>query len=251
MESSPSLIAHTLREGRCVSDSGFDRIYPAHVRAVSCRFWTPVSVALTGAQWLHTAGCQNLLDVGAGAGKFCIVASLVSGRASVGLEQREQLIATARLAARTYAAPACFELGTIDQFDPCRFDAWYFYNPFGENDYSGAERFDETVELSETRAARDVATVESWLDRAAVGTCVLTYHGFGGRMPDTYALERRLRLRGGELRLWVKRRAGRSRGFVLDAGDSIFSCEQLEDLASRSSGPRTARMHAVLARSFT
>ena len=70
-------------------------------------------------------------------------------------------------------------------------------------------------------------------------------------MPDTFTLERRVRLRGGELRLWVKRRAGRSRGFVLDAGDSVWSCEQLEALAARHRGRGSERILALLARPFT
>lgn len=221
--SSTDVIASALREGRCIEDHAFDRVYPVHVRAVSSRFWTPVQVALTGARWLQAAGCQSLLDVGSGPGKFCTIASLAMGFVTMGVEQRPHLIALARTAANLYSAPARFELGTVEDIDPTGFDAWYFYNPFGENLYTDAERFDETVELSDDRCARDVAIVEGWLDRASVGSRVLTYHGFGGRMPDTYRLERCKYMRGGELRLWVKRRAGRARGFTSDLGDITYS----------------------------
>jgi predicted RNA methylase len=228
---SPHTVADMLRRRQYVRDMQFDRVYPNIVQEVSARYWTPVSVALTGAEWLRAAHCQSLLDVGSGAGKFCIVTRLAAGCAVQGIEQRPGLVQTARAAAVSYQAEVCFEQGTIEQVDPGRVDAFYFYNPFGENHYLGADRFDEEVELSNERYIRDIAIVESWLDRASRGTCVLTYHGFGGRIPDTYSLVHRKLTRGGALRLWVKRRAGRARGFSLELGDSTVSSSQLEELS--------------------
>jgi predicted RNA methylase len=250
-ETSPRSLAAALRARQSVPDLCFDRVYPAHVRVVSARYWTPVHVALLGAGWLRGAGCQRLLDVGAGPGKFCIVSCLAAGCSTLGIEQRPQLVELARAAACAYEAQADFELGTIEQIDPERFDAWYFYNPFGENAYDGADRFDNTVELSDARCARDLTIVEGWLDRAARGTCVLTYHGFGGRMPDTYALVRRQYVHGGELRLWIKRRPGRAQGFSMELGESIYSSEQLEAMAPRLSASCHRRVRELLARPFT
>ena len=244
------LVADMLRRRECVQDAHFDRVYPKNVQDVSTRFWTPVDVALTGAEWLRTANCHSLLDVGAGAGKFCIVARLAAAFAVHGIEQRPGLVQTARNAAVSYETELCFEHGTIERVDPSRFDAFYFYNPFGENYYNNDERFDGEVDLSEERCTRDLAHVEGWLDRAPRGTCVLTYHGFGGRMPDAYSLICQQAMRGGALRLWMKRRAGRSRGFSLELGESIILSSQLEKLSQQLSPSCSQRVREMLERPF-
>jgi predicted RNA methylase len=226
----PHALADRLRTRQYVRDMHFDRVYPKDVQAVSARYWTPVSVALTGADWLRTANCQSLLDVGSGPGKFCIIARLAAGCAVSGIEQRLGLVHTARAAALSYEAEVHFEQGTIEQVDPGRADAFYFFNPFGENHYASGDRFDEEVELSNERYVRDLAIAEGWLDRASRGTCVLTYHGFGGRIPDTYSLVRRQTTRSGVLRFWVKRRSGRAEGFSLELGDSVIRSSQIEEL---------------------
>jgi len=50
----------------------------------------------------------------------------------------------------------------------------------------------------------DVLAAEQLLGRARVGTRVVTYHGFGGVMPDSYRLALRERCYSGLLELWVK-----------------------------------------------
>ena len=243
-------VTDTLRGRRWVPDAHFDRVYPKNVQDVSAHFWTPVSVALSGAQWLRAAGCQSLLDVGAGAGKFCIVTRLAAGCATEGIEQRLPLVQAARVAAASYEADVRFEHGTIEQVDPSKFDAFYFYNPFGENLYNTADCFDDTVELSNQRCMRDLAVVEGWLDRAKAGTSVVTFHGFGGRMPDTYSLVRQKASRGGTLRLWTKRRSGRARGFALELDDSVIMSSQLEELVHRLSLSCGERVRELLERPF-
>jgi hypothetical protein len=243
-------VTDMLRGRQWVRDAHFDRVYPQNVQDVSAHFWTPVSIALTGAEWLREAGCHSLLDVGAGAGKFCIVTRLAADCVTEGIEQRSTLVQTARDAALGYGADVRFEHGTIEQVDPSRFDAFYFYNPFGENHYNRTDCFDQTVELSNQRCMRDLAVVERWLDRAEVGTKVLTYHGFGGRMPDTYLLAHSKTSRGGALRLWVKRRSGRTRGFSLELDDSIIVSSQLEELAHRLDLSCGERVRELLDRPF-
>jgi predicted RNA methylase len=243
-------VSDMLRARKWVRDTRFDSVYPKNVQDVSGHFWTPVSIALTGAEWLRAAGCGSLLDVGAGAGKFCIVNRLAAEYATEGIEQRAALVQVARDAAAGYEADVRFEHGTIEQVEPSRFDAFYFYNPFGENHYASADCFDETVELSNQRCMRDLAIVEGWLDRAKSGTRVLTYHGFGGRMPDTYSLVRSKTSCGGTLRLWIKRRSGRARGFSLELDSSVIVSSQLEELEDRLSLKCGERVRELLDRPF-
>ena len=108
-------IAEALRRGWRVQDSRFDRIYPQRIQDASARFWTPVAVSLTAAEWLREAEYRSVLDVGAGAGKFCIVTNLASGCAVHGIEQRPRLVDAARAAAAIYDAEIQIESGTIEK----------------------------------------------------------------------------------------------------------------------------------------
>ncbi|HKU45203.1 MAG TPA: methyltransferase domain-containing protein [Polyangiales bacterium] len=243
-------IAEALRRGWHVGDRLFDRIYPLPIQAVSARFWTPVAVSLLAADWLREAERYSVLDVGAGAGKFCIVTNLATGCRAHGIEQRPRLVEAARAAAASYGAEVDVVLGTIDSVDPEAFSAFYFYNPFGENHHTDSERLDDAVELSPERCARDLACVESWLDAAATGTCVLTYHGFGGRIPDTYDLVRTRDSESGSLHMWIKHRTGRASGFYLELGELVLSSEQLEKLSKRLTPSCRASVRTLLDRPF-
>jgi SAM-dependent methyltransferase len=214
-------VPEALRTSQRVRDSVFDLVYPAYVRRVSARFWTPVDVAVTASRWLKALGSRSVLDVGSGAGKFCIVANLASGHAVCGLEQRAHLIDIAHTAAAAYGARVDCIHGTLETFDPTGFDAFYLFNPFGENLYIPAEQFDCEPELSALRYMHDLSIFEHWLDHAPVNTCFLTYHGFGGRIPSNYALARSMTKGSAHLRLWTKKQAGTANGFFLEANAAV------------------------------
>lgn len=216
MHAQHQAITELLRAGKRVRDSAFDAVYSDDVRRVSGRFWTPVEIARTAARWLASQGARSVLDVGSGAGKFCIVASHTIDQKITGLEQRSALLEAARAASKAYGASADYKLGTLETHDPGAYDAFYLFNPFGENLYPVAEQFDTGPELSTLRYSSDLSIFEHWLDHAPVDTCVVTYHGFGGRMPDTYQLLRSLPKGTDLLRLWKKKRAGRADGHILE-----------------------------------
>ena len=90
-------------------------------------------------------------------------------------------------------------------------DGYYFFNPFEENLYHASECFDQSVALGASRFSRDVALAEVALDLAPLGMRVVTYHGFGGRMPITYRLLHAEARGVGVLRHWMKTAPGRSR----------------------------------------
>ncbi|MET0384833.1 MAG: class I SAM-dependent methyltransferase [Polyangiales bacterium] len=205
-----------LRAGQRVRDAEFDAVYPDDVRRVSARFWTPIDVAATAGRWLKALGATSVLDVGSGAGKFCIVANLTAGVTVAGVEQRSHLIEAAQAATTRYQAEARYLHGTLETIDPTPFDAFYLFNPFGENLYHPAEQFDDKPELSALRYLNDLSIVEHWLDHAPVNTCFVTYHGFGGRIPSTYVLTRATPKGSDHLRLWMKKRAGSADSFTLE-----------------------------------
>jgi hypothetical protein len=114
--------------------------------------------------------------------------------------------------------------------------------------YEPAEQFDREVELSAGCCSRDTSIAEAWLDAAAAGTCVLTYHGFGGRIPSTYRLVRSVPIGSDHLRLWTKGRPGRARGFFLEIDDPTMSNGGLQVFAdgfnARAKRPSRSRTSA-------
>ncbi|HEX7481258.1 MAG TPA: class I SAM-dependent methyltransferase [Polyangiales bacterium] len=185
---SPEQIAQALRDGQPPPDSSFDRLLPPSLRQVSRQHWTPLHIAVRAATWLDAVGVSSVVDIGAGPGKFCVAAALAGNFEITGLEQRPRLLAAARELARTFAVDdrVSFVQGALGEVATPLADAYYLYNPFGENLFGCRERVDEDVELGRERYDRDVATIELLLRHAPVGTYVLTYNGFGGKLPASY-----------------------------------------------------------------
>lgn len=203
-----STVLERVRRGIFVSDGVFDSIYPAGVTRLSRRHWTPVAVARRAAQLLVVDARTRVLDVGAGAGKLCLVGALATAATFTGIEQRAPLVGIARAIAQRYGvARARYEHGVIDHVDWTQFDAFYFFNPFGENRLETADWIDAAVELSRSRYDRDLGCALAALDRARVGTRVVTYHGIGAELPHGY--DRRACEAAGTdaLELWVKTHA--------------------------------------------
>jgi len=214
-----AFVTDRLGRGIAVSDRRFDEVFSTDWRAPSARFWTPVAVALRVASWFSEHGSRRVLDIGSGAGKMCIVGALSSDIEFIGIEHREPLVREARSVAETLGVEerTTFLHGSIDTLDVSAYDSFYLYNPFWENVYSTGERLDSNVELTEARYRRDTRTVERILRAAPIGARIITYHGFGGRMPNSYAPVKTLRIASDALRLWVKRRR-ESTGYYIEMG---------------------------------
>jgi len=193
-------IARRLRRGKLVDDRAFDEVFPFAARSPSSVYWTPVEVAVRAAKLLVEKPGMTILDIGAGVGKFCIIAAAAVRAHVRGIEHRPHLVEIARQAALKVGVAPSFDGGTLDEQDASQIDGIYLFNPFAENLCSAVDRLDETVELSEDRFWRDISATERLLERARIGTRVVIYCGFGGNMPDGYVLE-----------LWVKQEPSQRR----------------------------------------
>jgi hypothetical protein len=222
MEMQPEEISRRLRAGRMVTDEDFDVWLPECAQWSSRRYWTQVGVAARVAQWLRARGAGSVLDIGSGVGKFCTVGALSSGLSFTGIEQREYLVdAACSLAARFGASGrARFVHGDLDSVDCTLFDALYFYNPFGENVAPIASRLDDSVELSRARFEADIARANAVLRRMPVGTHLVTYNGYGGRVPESFDLVHAKPANVRLLRLWRKAREHDAGGYWLELEDS-------------------------------
>jgi len=211
----PEQVAQALRSGHLL-DRAFDRFLPLDLQALSSMYWTPLQVVQRAARWLSDLDVRTVVDVGSGSGKFCVAAALTSDCRFLGLEQRPRLVAAARALAELFAVEDRVEFveGTLGETDVPPADAYYFFNPFGENLYGAGDNIDEDVELSDERYGRDVAIAEDLLRRVPAGTFLLTYNGFGGRVPEGYQEVRVDREMPSVLRMWQKVREPGTAGVI-------------------------------------
>ncbi len=207
--------------GPSLSDADLDGRLPPALQAHAHRHWTPVAVTRLGVQWLVDAGARSVLDLGSGAGKFCVAGACLSPLTFLGVEHRPHLVAAARALAAACAVDGrvTFHLGDQAQAEELEAHALYLYNPFGENLLAPSGHIDGTVELNRRRFHRETTRLETWLARRPRGSWVLTLNGFGGRLPDTYDLLRIEDTEVAPLRLWQRSRRPDQGGYWLELAD--------------------------------
>jgi SAM-dependent methyltransferase len=208
------LLARELRAAEMVRDEVFDQIYPPAVRRLSWLHWSPMRACVRAVKLLALTRETRLLDVGAGAGKFCIVAASMSGARIRGIERSPYFAQVARAAAVRLGVTVDIVDGTLEDEAPSSVDALYFFNPFAETPNLPGVAMEGSRDERLARARRDVATAEAFLERADVGTRVVTFFGFGGRMPRSFERVTREACAGGVLELWEKRSVARRVGVI-------------------------------------
>ncbi len=190
-----------------VPDLEFDAIYPEWVRRLSEHHWTPLSVCVRAAELLGSHDGATILDVGSGAGKFCLIGGARSAARFVGVEQRPRLVdVSRRIARRAGLRNVEFIHGNVMSLDWGRFDGFYLFNPFYEHVIDYQPRIDEPIVVSPHLFTNYVVTTCVKLFGAKPGARVVSYHGFGGPMPRGF--RRILREPAGSefLELWEKQR---------------------------------------------
>lgn len=184
-------VIEALARRDAVSDEALDALFPPELTRVSAQHFTPVEVARRASEWLAPDPSSRVLDVGAGAGRFCLVGALHTGGEFTGIEQRASLVSVAREVAREHSvARVTFVQGDIRDVDYGAFDGFYVFNPFAENYLPPDERIDDSVEWSQARFDADIAFLEARLAERPPGTRVVTWNGFGGHL-EQYVCARR------------------------------------------------------------
>ncbi|MFN2475569.1 MAG: class I SAM-dependent methyltransferase [Chthoniobacterales bacterium] len=187
-----------------VEDEKFDLIYPPKIRKLSAVFWTPVRIAAEAARMLTVAQRARVLDIGCGAGKFCLLGASLTEAQFTGVEQRADLVEVARQAAAQLQLPGVeFRHANIIDVPFDDFDAFYIFNPFEENMLVG-HKIDSAVPLSPELFKACTSHVADQLAARPLGTRVVTYMGYADEIPACYTCESALF--GDDLKLWVKTR---------------------------------------------
>ena len=200
-------VVEAIRKGVCPSDRFFDHHLPCDLRRPSSQHWTPLAVALRVAEWLSGLGVRSVVDIGSGAGKFCVAAALASRCSFTGIEQRVRFVEAARTLAKRFGVDdrVRFVHGALSRDSIPAANAYYLFNHFGENLFGPDEHLSNDVELSFDRYKRDIALMEGFFEQAPIGTLVVKYNGFGGRMPPSYETVFVAREMVNVLRMWRKR----------------------------------------------
>jgi SAM-dependent methyltransferase len=198
-------VREALRVGDEVADAAFDLLLPDALRRISTTHWTPVSVARRAAALLAPEPGMRVLDVGAGPGKLCCIGALVSDGRWVGVEHSPELIAAAceLSIALELGGRVQFVCGDLAEHAWRDFDSLYFYNPF---EPGLGEAPNRELPARWSFFGDEIDRVTSALSALPTGTRVVTYHGFGGEMPDGFILESMERIGQGELVAWRKGR---------------------------------------------
>lgn len=225
------MIGQRLSAGDEVSDAEFDELLGEQPRARSGKFWSSVETAQTASRLLTKAGAQRVLDVGAGVGKFCCIASLTSSRPVWGLERRGALVLEARQLTQRLGAEVLMTEGSLEAVDPKQFDGFYFFNPFGEYVADAVSRYDSDFPNSFDAYIRDARRVERWLREAPVGTAMVTYNGLGGRIPTCFAVRHTTRVRDDVMRLWVKTTPATGTEAYVEVEDELVTASALVAIA--------------------
>lgn len=198
-------LAGQLTAGRLPSDARFDRLFGKRLLPLAALHFTPVAVAARAARWLTEGGASQVADLGAGAGKFCLVGAAVTGATFTGLEQRPGLVELAREVARRLGLGAArFIEADVLTAPLARYHAFYVCNPFAEGEAEPDEWLDADLPASDKLTA--ATALAARLAALPPGTRVAVHCGLGVPMPAGYGLvsSEPLGRRGALLECWVR-----------------------------------------------
>ena len=185
------------------SDYHFNHLYPEAIREFADRNWTPLNVVKMAAKYLACSKKSKILDIGSGAGKFCIAAAWFQPQSLFfGVEQKLDMVKHAQKASNFLGIRnATFIHGDVTTTDFGIYDGFYFYNSFYE--YAQA---DDRLNASQQAGAGAMYDyyhqyLMSQADKMPAGTKIASYYSLD-RMPAGFVLEDSLFK--GLLKFWLK-----------------------------------------------
>ncbi len=186
---------------RFISDKEFDDNFPKEIERLSGKHWAPATIAKRAAKFLVNRPGIKVLDIGSGAGKFCIIGAACSDGFFTGVEQRQNLCEVAATIAQHYhVSNVKFVHANVMDIDFSQYDAFFFYNAFYEN-IEGGNAIDKSVDLDPELYQRYTLILTEKLSKMPAGTRLVTY--WGEWMPEGYEL---VYTNGNDsLRFWERR----------------------------------------------
>ena len=186
------------------TDKNFDKLIPLAYREISQRHWTPVDVAKKAAEFLASGSKHpQLLDIGAGLGKFCATAAHFTKAPITGIEQRESLVTIGNEIIQSLGLQHVQLIQeNITKCDFQKYNGIYFYNAFYENIDQTSSPIDTTIEFSSGLYRYYSDILYKKLKEQPTYTRLATYHTNNSSIPEEYSvLETHF---AGLLKLWIK-----------------------------------------------
>jgi len=172
-----------------VKDEEFNVIYPEHIRKLAKRHWTPIAVAKIAAQFLVDKPGTKVLDIGSGAGKFCMVGSAYTKGLFTGIEQREYFFQLSnRLKQSYHLSNVEFIHSNITNINFKDYHAFYFFNSFFEN-IDITAMIDDTVKSDILLYNLYSKYVREQLSEMPIGTRLVTYWSSLKEVPFGYKIQ--------------------------------------------------------------
>ncbi|MDE3125104.1 MAG: methyltransferase domain-containing protein, partial [Bacteroidota bacterium] len=171
------------------SDDIFHQLYPKNIQLLAKKHWTPIEVARIAADFLVSEPNEKILDIGSGAGKFCLVAAHTKPHAFFyGVEQRKTLIEVAEAAKMKLSITNAFFIeGNFTQLNFNDYHHFYFYNAFFEN-IAGTDKIDESIDYSLELYNYYNRYLYKQLETKPTGTKLVTFHSLENEVPRNYTL---------------------------------------------------------------
>ena len=184
------------------SDSVFDELYPIYIKNLSAIHWTPLQVAALAAKFLAPDEQAHVLDIGAGAGKFCIAGGYYTPGSFTGIEQRKNFVTIGNKVIRQLNLDRVTLIhGNFMSLDLKKYTGIYFYNSFHEN-IVHSDSLDNKIELSSELFDEYSVYFYKQLKAMPVGTRLATYWLAITEVPSSYKIcELHF---DGRLKLWIK-----------------------------------------------
>lgn len=185
-----------------VGDEEFNSLYPENIRRSARRHWTQVEVAKKASDYLVKKPGTKVLDIGSGAGKFCIIGAMHTEGSFTGVEQRENLVELSNKITAHYGINNLqFIWANILEIPFLEYESFYFYNSFHEN-IDENDKIDNQIGASMQLYEQYCNYMREQLNLMPNGTRLATYWSSGNEIPASYQL-RSLKFNG-LLKFWEK-----------------------------------------------
>ncbi len=183
------MVTKNLPSDADLADEAFDTIYPLRYKKISRFHFTPVKVAQVAARYLVEGPNTWVLDVGSGAGKFCMVGAATTAGHFTGVEQRKNLHRLAvKLATQQGSERVEFIRSNIMEIDFGAYNAIYYFNAFYENIVPNSA-IDQALILDKNLYILYTQYMREQLSKMPLGTRLATYFSFLDEIPSSYKIK--------------------------------------------------------------
>lgn len=191
-----------LKHQETINDEAFDLIYASEVKRLSAIHWTPVEVAIKATSWLVQKKGEKILDIGSGAGKFCLIGAITTAGHFTGVEKTKKLVDISRkIQKREHLQNVTFLHDDIKNIHLNNYSALYFYNAFHELILEN-DTLENPALIAEQMYYDYSNFLYEQLETMPLNTRLVTYFGHINQVPNSYRLVDSAF--DNELKFWVK-----------------------------------------------